>query len=202
MVLEIKAPQAPQRGDVVLDRAIVRFGEGGEERHRNLEKLQLNPNHTKLYIPQDDKDYAVVNTQAQGEVPINFKPETNGTYTLTVSTPFTSHLSLLTLIDNLTGHDVDLLQTPSYTFNAKTTDYESRFKLVLAANDGDTNADNDAPFAYISNGELVITGEGTLQVIDALGRNLPPFTSHLSPGIYVLRLINGNDVKTQKIVIK
>ena len=29
---------------------------------------------------------------------------------------------------------MDLLQNPSYTFNAKTTDYESRFKLLFMAN--------------------------------------------------------------------
>ena len=219
VVLEVskvqpQPPQAPWRGDVVFDRAIVRFGEGGEERHRNLEKYQLNPNHSKIYIPQDGKDYAVVvvasdSEATQGEIPVNFRAETNGTYTLTVTKSLNSIFSILNylhLIDNMTGADVDLLQTPTYTFDSKVTDYESRFKLVFELNengqDNQNNSANDDNFAYISNGELVVTGEGTLQVIDALGRNLPPFTSHLSPGIYVLRLINGDDVKTQKIVIK
>lgn len=58
-------------------------------------------------------------------------------------------------------------------------------------------------------GNLIVNGEGTLQVFDVLGHeilctNLSPFTSHLSPlispGVYVLRLINGKDVKTQKMV--
>jgi hypothetical protein len=49
--------------------------------------------------------------------------------------------SYLHLIDNMTGADVDLLpllrgqgglnQPATYTFTAKTTDYESRFKLVF-----------------------------------------------------------------------
>ena len=76
------------------------------------------------------------------------------------------------------------------------------------ANDDETGND---PFAFISNGEIIINGEGTLQIIDVLGRelvskDLSQPTSHLSvlnykSGIYVLRLINGDNVKTQKIVI-
>lgn len=58
-------------------------------------------------------------------------------------------------------------------------------------------------------GNLIVNGEGTLQVFDVLGyeilcTNLSPFTSHLSPlispGVYVLHLINGKGVKTQKMV--
>lgn len=36
----------------------------------------------------------------------------------------------------LTGADIDLLQTPSYTFEAKADDSASRFKLVFATGDG------------------------------------------------------------------
>jgi hypothetical protein len=123
-----------------------------------------------------------------------------------MSSPLNSHLSILNLIDNLTGANVNLLETPSYSFEAKTTDYESRFKLVFTT--GNASDDN---FAFISNGELIVNGEGTLQIFDVLGheilcRHLSSFTSHLSPftspGVYVLRLINGNEVKTQKIVVK
>ena len=35
-----------------------------------------------------------------------------------------------------TGADIDLLQTPSYTFEARTTDNTSRFKLVFSVNEG------------------------------------------------------------------
>jgi hypothetical protein len=107
-----------------------------------LEKFQLNPNNSKVYIPQDGKDYAVVNVVGRDamhcgsttEIPVNFKAKENGVYTLTVSAPLTSHLSPLTLIDNLTGANVDLLANPSYTFESRTTDYASRFKLVFSGN--------------------------------------------------------------------
>ena len=113
--------------------------------------------------------------------------------------------SYLHLIDNMTGNDIDLLVTPSYSFEAKTTDYASRFKLVFVC--GDANDDND--FAFISNGNIIVNGEGTLQVIDMMGRVIfsgdainRVSTSGMTSGVYVLRLINGTDVKTQKIIVR
>ena len=40
-------------------------------------------------------------------------------------------MKYLHLIDNLTGKDIDFLATPSYTFEGKTTDVISRFKLAF-----------------------------------------------------------------------
>ena len=186
----------------VVDRAIVRFGEGGL-----LPKFQLNPNSTKLYIPQESDDYAVVRGMTNGEMPINFKASRNGSYTLSAHAAELD-MRYLHLIDNLTGADVNLLENPSYTFEAKTTDYASRFKVVFAC--GDANDDNE-DFAFFSNGNLVVMSEApaTLQVIDMMGRIIVSrddvhtvSTSDLVPGIYMLRLINGTKVRTQKIVIR
>jgi hypothetical protein len=232
----------------VIDRAIVRF-----DSNRTLPKFQLNPNNTKVYIPQGGKDYAVVAAEQTGEMPLNFKAEKNGTYTLRFDTKDVE-FDYLHLIDNLTGADVDLLavepvetptgdsapepvdhsvvepvETPtqgngpsmlrlrsatagsgtSYTFTARTTDYESRFKLVFACGDGPSTG--SGTFAYISNGNVIINGEGTLQVVDVMGRiirtvGLSQCGSHttttgMPAGVYVLRLIDGDSVRTQKIVI-
>ena len=203
----------------VIDNVRIRFGEG-----RNLEKFQLNPNHSKLYIPQEGKDYAVIHSEAKGELPINFTAKENGTYTLCFSNENMA-FSYLHLIDNLTGVDVDLLTPPScghplsegdgvqpttYTFQAKTTDYASRFKLVFSANDASTGSASNETFAFINNGNIIVNGEGMLQVIDMTGRIVATHsgriqcvpTSGMTPSVYVLRLINGNDVKVQKIVVR
>ena len=76
---------------------------------------------------------------------------------------------------------------------------------------GDANGDNDAPFAFISNGNIVITADtqnATLQIVDAMGRMVvctdgvhTVSTNGMTAGVYVLRLIDGDNVKTQKIVI-
>jgi hypothetical protein len=109
----------------VIDRVIVRFAEG-----KGLPKFQIKENSTKLFIQQDGKDYAVVCANELGELPVCFEAEKNGTYTLSFVNESVG-FSHLHLIDNLTGNDIDLLETPSYTFEASATDNVSRFKLVF-----------------------------------------------------------------------
>jgi hypothetical protein len=187
-----------------IDRAILRFGEGDE-----LPKFQLNEENAKVYIPQNGLDYAVVNAEGQGEMPVNFSADENGTYTLSFGCE-NVEFSYLHLFDNKTGIDVDLLSTSSYTFNATTTDYESRFKLVYATG---SSIDGDSFSFFNSNGNFSIfgiEGEATLQVLDVMGRMLSTETFSgsiekrldVAPGVYFIRLVNGEDVKTQKIVVR
>lgn len=192
------------RNNKRLDNAIVVFGEG-----RNLGKLSFRENSSKVYMPMEDKDCAAVFTSGIGEIPVNFKAETNGSYTLSFTNEEVS-FSYLRLIDNMTGVETDLLETPYYTFNAQTTDYASRFRLVFATG---SSVDGDS-FGFLnSNGNFTIfgiDGEATLQVIDVLGHVLSTeqfsgsYEKKISaaPGVYMVRLIQGNDVKVQKVVVK
>ena len=193
--------------NVLVDRARVRFGEGGM-----LGKFTLNENSSKLYISQNGKDYAVVRSDGQGEMPVNFKASKNGSYTISVNAE-NAEMNYMHLIDNLTGADIDLLATPSYSFEAKTTDYASRFRLVFSANDENGASTGSATFAYFNGSEWNVsnTGEATLQVIDLLGRivssetingNATMSTANLGAGVYVMRLVNGENVKTQKVVVR
>ena len=192
-----------------IDNAIMGFGEGG-----SLLKVQLMSNASKIYFTENDKDYSIISAGQIGEQPLNFTTSEDGNYTLTFSLAEV-RLSYLHLIDNMTGADVDLLalrqaQGPAtYTFSARSTDYESRFKLVFAAN-GDVDGDDD--FAFFSNGNWVVVNEGEalVQVIDMNGRILSSETINGSAqvkvnaacGLYVMRLVNGEKVKTQKIVVQ
>ena len=195
--LNLRVSDGRQHGDV----ARIRFGEG-----RGLRKLMLNPSHTKLYFPMDDADYAVAHAADMGEMPVNFKAEENGTYTLSFTAENVG-FNYLHLIDNKTGEDVDLLQTPSYSFDALTTDYASRFKLVFATGSGDGDS-----FAFYSNGSFIVSNEGeaVLQVVDVTGRILKSETISGSasvnvsaaPGVYMLRLVNGESMKVQKVVVR
>ena len=200
--LHIALAEANTRNTERIDNAIVSFNDG-----ERLEKFVFNADNASIFIPQGGKDYAIVNAEKQGEMPLNFKAKENGTYTLSFTTENVD-FDYLHLIDNMTGSDSDLLQTPNYTFDARTTDYKSRFKLVFATGN---NANDDA-FAFYSNGNIIVNGTGTLQVIDMMGRVIRTVglsqcgsrttTAGMTPGVYVLRLINGDDVKTQKIVVK
>ena len=111
-----------------IDNVIIRFGKGN-----TLEKLCFREHNAKLYIPQNDKNYAVVNADRQGELPLNYKVTEDGTFMLSFSAEGVD-FSYLHLIDNQTGTDVDLLQTLNYSFDAKVTDNENRFKVVYSIN--------------------------------------------------------------------
>ena len=188
-------------GRSVLDRAIVSFDED-----RALPKFQLW-NTSKVYIPRGGEDYAVVRSDEQGEIPVGFKAVEDGSYTLSLSSE-NAAFRYLHLVDNLTGADIDLLQTPAYGFEAHTTDYAGRFSLVYCLETAGVGEN----FAFVSNGQLIVNGEGTLQVFDALGRQLLArdlsashaslSTSNLPAGVYVLHLTDGDNVRTQKIVVR
>ena len=185
----------------VIDNAIVSFSNGSM-----MDKFYLMNNTTRVYIPQGNREMAIANSAAEAEMPVSFRANENGSYTLSFTSEEVS-FSYLHLVDNMTGNDVDLLQTPSYTFDALTTDYESRFKLVFATG----NAADDS-FAFYSNGNWIINNDGqaTLQVIDVTGRILSSetvngsvsTTINAAPGVYMLRLVNGDNVKVQKVVVR
>ena len=189
----------------IIDRTIVGFDQA-----QAMRKFQLRDNSSKIYIPMDNIDYAVFGAGKMGEIPVSFKAETDGTYTLGINKQGVD-FSYLHLIDNLTGTDVDLLATTSYVFDARTTDYASRFRLVFAVCE-DVNDDND-DFAFISNGNIIVTNAkagATLQIVDMLGRVIVSrsdlahsvSTMGIPAGVYVLHLIEGGHVRTQKMVVQ
>lgn len=193
------------RGDI-LDRAIVQF-DGG----RTLPKLMFNPDQTKLYIPEGNEQFAVVNSSRENSMPVNFKAEENGTYTFGVEVD-NLEMEYLHLIDNLTGTDVNLLDNPAYSFEARTTDFENRFTLVFRAMTG-VEENSQRNFCFVNGGNLnfCMDVQGSqVSIIDMAGRtvmqqvmdgnsvNLPA----LSQGVYVVNLSNNDNTLTQKIVIK
>ena len=221
--LQIALQQANTRSNALLDNAIVSFNEGAQ-----LSKYYFGRQNANVYIPQDGKDYAIVSTEMQGEIPVNFKAKVDGEYTISV-TPENVELDYLHLIDKKTGADVDLLTPPAYghpltegdvpllkggqgvySFSAKTTDSESRFKLVFR--NEESLATSYENFAYLNNGCIVLACDyenATMQIVDVLGRVMRQeaasgqmSASGIPAGVYVLRLINKKEMNVQKIVIQ
>ena len=130
----------------------------------------------------------------------------NGSSLSTLAVSSELSFNYLHLIDNKTGADIDLLATPSYSFEAQATDYASRFRLVFAT------GNSEDTFAFYSNGSFVINNEGeaTVQVMDVTGRMLSSEAINGSAsinvegaaGVYMVRLVNGENVRVQKIIVK
>ena len=201
--ITVSVVKANTRDNTILDKARVCFNEADQ-----LTKYIMREQSSRLYIPQNGQDFAVAYANGEKEMPINFKTAQNGTFTINLEIEGLT-MDYLHLIDNMTGTDVDLLVTPSYTFEAKTTDYASRFKLVF--NDNNGSSTGSGTFAYISDGSIIINNEegATLQIVDMMGHVVMEgdamnrvTTNGMTSGVYVLRLINGEKVQTQKIVIE
>ncbi len=192
------------RGNIerkTIDNAIISFNVDSR-----LPKFYFGTANANIYISQGKEEYAIVSAQAQGEMPICIKTNQDGQYILTVKAEDVE-MGYLHLIDNVTGANIDLKANPNYTFNAKADNYESRFRLVFSANTVNTETSDD--FAFISNGQIIVNGEGTIQVIDLTGRIVisednarTVSTTEMVPGVYVMRLIGANGTKIQKIMIK
>ena len=182
-----------------------------------LKMKNLKTGKALIYARFDDNDFQTlfapvgVNT-----VPVRFETEEDGTFTLRWS-KYHGDFSYLHLIDNLTGADIDCLTTDEYRFEAKTTDYVSRFKLVFNCTGIDEPevpepVEGPTVFAFLMGDELIVNGEGTLQLFDMNGRCLMTTQAvgqqssvslpKVSAGIYLLRLTGDKQVKVQKMVIK
>ena len=200
----VSVAKADMRGNAIIDKARIGF-----EPSYRLAKFDFSESNSQLYIPQNGQEFAVAYANEETEMPLNFKATQKGTYTLSFETE-DLELNYLHLIDNMTGNDVDLLATPTYTFEANTSDYTTRFRLLFAPVCEDANDDN-AAFAFISDGNIIVNdaGEASLQIVDMMGRVVVEgdatnriSISEMAPGVYVLRLIDGEKIKTQKIVIE
>ena len=173
----------------------------------------LRAGNAKIWCHYNDKDYAVAYTQPGiTEAAIRFESVEDTEYTMRWNT-YNGDFSYLHLIDNLTGADVDCLSASEYRFSASTSDYKSRFKLVFGYTgiEEPEAVEANANFAFMMNDELVVTGEGVLQVFDVTGRQVMSQELHgvqttvslpnAANGVYVLRLTEGKQSRIQKMVI-
>lgn len=161
----------------------------------------------KVYIPQGDGEVAIACMEKSTTLfPVNFKAMTTGEYTINLNA--TEDINYLVLVDNMTGEEIDMLIEDSYSFIGSTSDNERRFTVKLGFSQ-DLDSEGNSNFVYQNGNELIINGEGTIQIIDLLGRVIVSKEVHggtvsvgnLITGAYIVRMI-GNEVKTQKIVIK
>ena len=181
--------------------AVFKKGHGlNKIEHRN-EDIQM------LYVQQNGEDFAIANIDENVQMyNLNFRAATTGKYTLKVK--LTGDFRYLHLIDNLTGYDIDLLLDDEYSFIASLKDKENRF-IVKFRRDDACISSNDEIFAYQNGNEIVVDGEGELQIFDVTGRliitrhvnGVDSFEKPYQSGVYILRMI-GEEIRIQKIIVK
>jgi uncharacterized repeat protein (TIGR02543 family) len=180
----------------VVDNAVVNFNS-----ESSLPKFTMLEGSAKLYFPMEDADYAIVSSDGHGTMPVNFKAKEMGRYTISVETEGID-MSYLHLIDRLTGEDVNLLLDNEYSFIASNNDSEERF--ILSFTEKGYDAHGNEIFVYQSGNDLIVNGEGELQIFDVMGRMVKNTVINgveaiaMPQGVYIFRL-NEN---IQKIVVR
>lgn len=164
----------------------------------------MNADAPKIYISEEGENYAVATLgDEKRSFGLNFKAPTMGTYTLGYETE--GEFDYLHVIDRYTGKDTDMLAEGEYTFIGSPKDGESRFIVSLSY---DSDYDAGDVFAYNNGTEIMVSGEGELQVFDVMGRMvMNTYVNGVerfavpNTGVYIMRLM-GSEVKTQKMVVR
>ena len=174
--------------------------------------FSLNESAPSLYINKGVGNYTVVYIDDEESLPLNFEGGF-AEYTISLSECGDSFDAII-LEDKLTGKNVNL-QTESYTFIHSGNSNAERFVLKIAQS---SQPEAQSNFAYINNGELVITeisGDATINIYDIMGRDAinrvrimgrdainRVRTEGFVSGVYIIRKIDDKGIKTQKIVIE
>ena len=188
-------------GKAGQDNVIINFADNGRDGFDKLENF--NKNIAEIYVKENESRYGILNySEDVEEINIYFNAKQMGYYTINALT--NADFANVTLVDRLTGVETDIL-TDSYTFQAMADDAPDRFILRM---NRQVESEN---FVYRSGEELIINAEGSVQIIDVMGRivysneivndNHRVNIGSLKNAAYIVRVVNANEVKTQKVVI-
>ena len=169
-----------------------------------LDKINhRSPEVPMLYINQNGEDLAIApmsdDTKAFN---LNFKAGVMGKYTLSYNAD--GNFDYIHIYDRITNTEVDMLLEGEYSFSATPNDPENRF-IVKLGYMPDYSEGNDDIFAYQSGSNILISGQGELQIFDVTGRSVMTTTingaesiSIYAQGVYIFKL----NEKVQKIVVR
>ena len=190
-------------GNAGKDNVIINFAGKSE----GFDKLQnFNDAIATVYVAEDGKNYGIYNCDADvQEVELSFNANKMGNYTISIEP--NGKFQTVTLVDRFTGVETNML-VEDYNFTAMSSDNHNRFVVRFA--NGQQTTDN-SHFVYQSGEELILNIQGEVQIVDVLGRvvyngeamndinriNVSSFNS----GAYMVKVMNGNDVKVEKIIL-
>ncbi len=170
-------------------------------------KLQnFNDAIATVYVAEDGKNYGIYNCDADvQEIELSFNANQMGNYTISIEP--NGKFQTVTLVDRFTGIETNML-VEDYHFTAMSGVNNNRFIIKMV--NGQQTTDN-SHFVYQSGEDLIIDAEGTVQIIDVMGRVLVSDevestnnrinVSGFRNGTYMVRVINGSEVKVEKVVI-
>ena len=167
----------------------------------------FNKEIASIFVANKGNRYGIFNCDKHvDEVELSFVAKQIGNYS--ISFDVNGEFESLVLVDRLAGVETDMLAEGEYKFIATNDDISNRF--VVKLNNGQQSTVN-SQFVYQSGDELIVNAEGTIQIIDMMGRviynkehqhNNRINITHLNRTSYMIRCVDNNSVRVQKIVIQ
>lgn len=177
----------------------------GDE-YDGFKKLEnFNDEISQVYVAEYGTHYGIVNRDEDvEEVEFCFDVKKMGNYTITVQP--SCEFSTIVLYDRVEEVETDMLADKAYKFLARSAENNfNRFVLKFAK-----KSDVEDNFVYQSGDELIIDADGIVQIVDVMGRIIYSGEQSginrvnvraIKNSACVVRNINNNEVRTQKIVI-
>ena len=200
--ISVRVSSSATRDNVVLNFA-------GSDKAGFPKLNAFNEDAAYLYVVSEEQRYGIFNYDKDvNEVSLSFEAQKMGKYTISVDAE--GEYETIVLVDRQTGIETNmLLEDYSFTATSSSKENTDRF-LVRFTFRSDVNEDAKH-FAYQSGDELIIEAEGTVQLFDVTGRMLyigeveshgeRINVGHLNNAAYILRLVNEEGVKVQKVII-
>ena len=167
----------------------------------------FNKEIASIFVANKGNRYGIFNCDKHvDEVELSFVAKQIGNYS--ISFDVNGEFESLVLVDRLAGVETDMLAEGEYKFIATNDDISNRF--VVKLNNSQQSTVN-SQFVYQSGDELIVNAEGTIQIIDMMGRviynkehqhNNRINITHLNRTSYMIRCVDDNSVRVQKIVIQ
>ena len=169
----------------------------------------INEDVAYLYVVDNNERYGIFNYDKDvKEVPLSFEAQKMGNYTISVDAK--GEYETIVLVDRQTGIETNML-LEDYKFTATTSKKENTDRFIVRFTFKSDVETESKIFAYQSGNELIIEDEGTVQLFDVTGRMLYISdvksrgerinVGQLNKAAYILRLVNGEGVKVQKVII-
>jgi hypothetical protein len=169
----------------------------------------MNEDVAYLYVVDNNERYGIFNYDKDvKEVPLSFEAQKMGNYTISVDAE--GEYETIVLVDRQTGIETNML-LEDYKFTATTSKKENTDRFIVRFTFKSDVETESKIFAYQSGDELIIEDEGTVQLFDVTGRMLHISdvksrgerinVGQLNKAAYILRLVNGEGVKVQKVII-
>lgn len=191
-------------GKAGQDNVVINFAGQSE----GFDKLQnFNKDIATVFVANNGKRYGIANVDENvAEVELSFVASQMGHYS--ISLDVNGEFETVTLVDRFTGIETNMLLEDEYNFTATSNDSHNRF-VVRLANGQEPTANSQ--FVYQSGEELILSIEGSVQIVDMLGR-VVYYNEHangdnrinvaeFNDAAYVVRVVNEEGVKVQKVVI-